>query len=190
MLLLAYSVPAVMMMVVKSSTPQAECAMIKCMVVNTGIVAMCKVDAVMSATIRMIACGNTEIEVVAVGIAVPDTHSPRTTCHIYGTIEVVALHKPAVLTVAEHIQEVFVAHVEQVVVIVNGIVVSIHHIIYHLIHLIEKIKIDLIYIVVLTVRESEFMSHTVGKESCLSTDLGQTHRCKTLYTDSCQGYKH
>ena len=151
---------------------------------------MSEVYAVVSPCISMVARRNTEVEVVAVGIAVPDAHPPRVTYHIYGTVEVVALHKLAVLTVAEHIHEVFVAHVEQVVVIVDGIVISVYHIVYHLIHLIEEVEVDFIHIVVLTVREPQLMSHTVGKEACLATDIGQTHRCKTLCTDSCQGYKH
>jgi len=172
MLLLAYMFPAIVMVMVIASTPQAECPVIQCMVIHAGIVAVSEVYAVVSTDIRVVTCGGAEVEVVAVGIAIPDTHTPRVTYHIYGAVEVVALHKPAVLAVAEHIHEVFVAHVEQVVVIVDGIVVSVHHIVYHLIHLIEEVEVDFIHIVVLTVRESEFMSHTVCKEACLATDIG------------------
>ena len=190
MLVLAYAVPTVVMVVVVSAAPQTECTVEQGVVIQVGIVAVGKVYAIVGATIGVIACGCAEIEVVAVGVAVPDTHAPCVSCHIYRTVEVVAIDKPAVLAAAENIHEVFVAHVEQIVVVVDGIVVAIHHIVDYLIHLIQEVKVDFIYVVVLTVRESQFVSHTVGKEARLATDVGQTHRCITLCTDSCQSYKH
>ncbi len=178
------------MVVIIASTPQAERAAKQLVSIHSSIVAVSEMYAIVGTCISMVACGNTEVEVVAVGVTVPNTHSPRMTYHIYRTIEVVAVHKLAVLSVAKYIHEVFVTYIQQIVVIVNGIVVSVYHIIYHLVHLIKKIKVDFIHIVVLTVRESQLVSHTISKETCFTTDVCQTHRCETLRTDSCQGYKH
>lgn len=189
-LLLACAMPAIVVMVVVSSTPQAECAVIECVMIHTGIVAVCKMDAIVSTTIGVIVHRYTKVEIVAICITCIDTHPPSAIYHIDRTIEIVAIDKSAVLTVTEHIHKVLIAHIEQIVIIVNGIVIAIHYIVNHLVHLIEEIKINLIYIIVLAVTESKFMSHTVGKEACLTTDFRQTHRRITLYTYSCQGYKH
>lgn len=134
--------------------------------------------------------GSTEVEVVTVCIVCPDAHSPRVPHHVKRTVEVVTVHEPAVLIVTEHIHEVLVAHVEQVVIIVDGVVISIHHIIDNLIHLIQEVEVDFVHIFKLAVREAQLMSHTVGQEARFATDIAQTHCCETLCADSCQGYKH
>lgn len=189
-LLLACAMPAIVVMVVVSPTPQAECTVIECVMIHTCIVTVCKVDTVVGTTVGVIMSRYTKVEIVAVSITRIDTHAPTPLYHIDRTVEIVAIDKPAVLTVTEYIHKVLIAHIEQVVVIVNGIVITIHYIIDYLVHLIEEVEINLIHIFVLAVAESKFISHTVGKETCFATDLRQTHRCITLCTYSCQGYKH
>ena len=189
MLLLAYRHPAIVVVVTVAHTPQAECAMEQYMLVSVSIETMGEMNAIVRTAIRVISDRNTEVEVVTVIIALPDAHSPGTAYHVYRAIEVVTFHELAVLSVAQHIHQVLITYIEQIVVIVNGIIVSEHHIVYHLIDLIEEVEVDFIHIVVLAVRESEFVSHTIGQEACFATDIAQTH-CHTLYTDSCQGYPH
>lgn len=189
MLLLTYRHPAIVMVMTIAYTPQAECAMEQNMFVSVSIETMGEMNAIVSTVISVIGYGDAEVEVVAVIIAFPDAHSPSTAYHIQRTIEVIALHELAILSIAQHIHQILITYIEQIVVIVNGIVVSEHHIIYHLIDLIEEVKVDFIHIVVLAVRESEFVSHTIGQEACFATDIAQTH-CHTLCTDSCQGYQH
>lgn len=150
-LLLTYAVPAIVVVVMETASPQAESAVIQSVVIQSCIIAVGKVNTVVCANIRVVACGHAEVEVVAVVVTVPDTHSPRTTYHIYRTVEVVAIDESTVLTATEHIHEVFVAHIEQVVIIVNSIVVSIYYIVYYLVHLIQEVKVDFIHVVVLTV---------------------------------------
>ena len=190
MLLLAYAVPTIVMVMMIAATPQAECAMEEGMVIQVGIVAVNKVYTVVGSAICVIACGNTEVEVITVTIAVPYAHAPRIPYHIYRTIEIVALHKPTVLAATEHIHEVLITHIEQIVVVVDCIIVSIYHVVYHLVHLIQEVKVDFIHVIVLTVRESQLMSHTVSKEACLTTHVGQVHRGITLCANSCQSHKH
>ena len=135
----------------ETASPQAESAVIQSVVIQSSIIAVGKVNTVVGTNIRVVACGHAEVEVVAVVVTIPDTHSPRTTYHIYRTVEVVAVDESTVLTATEHIHEVFVAHIEQVVIIVNSIVVSIYYIVYYLVHLIQEVKVDFIHVVVLTV---------------------------------------
>lgn len=182
--------PAIVMVMLITSTPQTECTMIELVLISVGIVAVSEVDTVVSSNIGVIACGDTEVIVIAVGVAIPDTHTPCVAYHIYRTIEIVAIHKPAVLAAAKHIHEILIAHVEQIVVIVDGIVVSIYHIVYDLVYLVEEVEVDFIHVIVLAVRQSEFVSHTVGEEAGFTTDVVQAHCSITLCTDSCQDYHH
>ena len=187
---LANAQPTIVMVVLIASTPQTECTMIELVIIPVGIVAVSEVDTVVGPDIGVIACRDAEVIVVAVGVATPDAHTPCVTYHIYRTIEIVAIHKPAVLAAAKHIHEILITHVEQVVVIVDGIVVSIYHIVYDLVHLVEEVEVDFIHVIVLAVRQSELVSHTVGEEAGFTTDVAQTHGCITLCTDSCQDYHH
>ena len=150
-LLLTYAVPAIVVVVMETASPQAESAVIQSVVIQSCIIAVGKVNTVVGTNIRVVACGHAEVEVVAVVVTVPDTHSPRTTYHIYRTVEVVTVDESTVLTATEHIHEVFIANIEQIVVIVNSIVVSIYYIVYYLVHLIQEVKVDFIHVVVLTV---------------------------------------
>jgi hypothetical protein len=106
----------------------------------------------MSTIISIVEGRNAKVEVVAVRIAIPDAHSPSTSRHIDGAIEVVACHKPTILAITKYIHQVLVAHIEQIVVIVDGIIVSEHHIVEHLVGLVEEIKVDFKHIVILAVR--------------------------------------
>ena len=150
-LLLTYAVPAIVVVVMETASPQAESAVIQSVVIQSCIIAVGKVNTVVGTNIRVVACGHAEVEVVAVVVTIPDTHSPRTTYHIYRTVEVVTVDESTVLTATEHIHEVFVAHIKQVVIIVNSIVASIYYIVYYLVHLIQEVKVDFIHVVVLTV---------------------------------------
>lgn len=151
MLILAYAVPAIVVVVIVTASPQAECAVIQSVVIQSSIVAVAEVDTVVGTAISMVACGYAEVEVVAVVVTVPDTHSPGMTYHIYRTEEVVAVDKSTVLTATEHINEVLVAHIEQIVVVVYSIVISIYYIVDYLVYLIQEVKVDFIHVVVLTV---------------------------------------
>jgi hypothetical protein len=121
------------------------------MLISISIETVCEVYATMSTIISIVEGRNAKVEVVAVRIAIPDAHSPSTSRHIDGAIEVVACHKPTILATAKHIHQVLVAHIEQIVVIVDGIVVAIYHIVNNLVCLIEEVEVYLIHIFILSV---------------------------------------
>ena len=160
-----------MLVVIIASSPQAKRAIKQFVTISVSIVTEVKVYAVVRTIIGQVACGSAKVEVVAIVISIPDAHTPRASCHVYRAEEVVTFHELAVLIVAQHIHEVLIAHIEQVVVIVYGIVISIHHIVNHLVHLIEEVKVYLIHILILAVREPKLMPHAVGEEACFATDF-------------------
>ena len=181
--------PAVVVVMVVSATPKAECAVVQGVVIHRCIVAVGKVYAVVGSAIGMIARGGAIIVVVAVGVAGIDTHTPSVPVHIQRTVEVVALDEAAVLPAAKHIHEVFVAHIEQIVVVVDGVVVAVRHIVDDFVDLVEEVEVYLIHIFILAVAESKLVSHTVSEESCFTADVHNTHCCPTVDVNSCQGYK-
>ena len=140
-----------MFVVIDAYVPQAESANIEIVSISVSIEAEREMYTIVCTIIAMIIHGCTEVEIIAITVATPDSHGPSVTYQMYGTEEIVAIHKLAVLTAAKHIHEVFVTHIEQIVIIIDGIVISEHHIVEYLINLIEEIKIDLIHIFVLTI---------------------------------------
>lgn len=189
-LVLAAAVPAIVMVVCISPTPKTESAVVYRMVVHAGIIAMLEVYAVVCTNIGMIAGGSIEVEIVTIVVALIDAQPPRVTYHIDGTVEVVAVDESTVLAVAQHVHQIFVAHIKQVVIVVDGIIVAVYDIVDNLAHLIQEVEIDFIHIIILAVIESELVAHAVGKEAGIATDVMQVYRRKTLCADSCQGYRH
>lgn len=179
-----------MLVVINAYVPQTESTHIETVFIPVGIEAEREVYAIVRTIIIVIVHGRIVIVIVAIAVSAPYSHRPFATYQMYGTEEVVAIHKLTVLTAAKHIHQIFVAHIEQIVIIIDGIVISKHHIVEHFINLIEEVKIDFIHIFILTIRESELISHTITEEAGLAADIRQTHCCKTLCTDSCQSYKH
>ena len=146
--------------------------------------------AIVSTTIVMIANGSTKVEIVTIIIARIDSQRPIITYHIDRTIEIITIDKLAILAITQYIQEVLITHIEQVVIIIHCIIIAIHDIINHLIYMIEEIEVDFVHIFILTIAESQLMAHTIGKETCFTTYITQTHCRPTVGTNSCQGYKH
>lgn len=148
-------------MVLITYSPQTERTFKENMQVSVGIETVRKMYAAVSTIIRIVERGDAKVEIVAIRITIPDTHTPRAIHHIDGAIEVVAIHKLTILAIAKHIHQVLIAYIEQIVVIIDGIIVSEHHIVEHLVGLMKEIKVDFKHIVILTVRESELVSHAV-----------------------------
>ena len=140
-----------MFVVITTYLPQAEFTYIEFVFIPVSIIAEREVYAIVCTIIIVITYGHIEIEIVTITVAAPYSHRPFITYQMYGTEEVVSIHKLTVLPTAKHIHEVFITHIKQIVVIVDGIVIPKHHIVNHLIDLIEEIKINLIHIFVLTI---------------------------------------
>lgn len=134
-LILACAMPAIVMTMFISTTPQAERSMIQCMCIDASVIAMNKMYAIVSATVSMIVYRYTEVEIVVVRILCIDTHPPCIAYHMDRTVEIVPIDKSAVLTTTKHIHEVFVTYIEQIIVIVYRIVISVYNIIDNFIHL-------------------------------------------------------
>ena len=130
------TLPSVVVVMYIAATPKAKCSVIECMAVVCGVVAVSEVYAIVCSTIAMVAHGGAIVEVVAVIVVCIDAHAPAVAYHIYRTVEVITVDKLAVLAATQHIHEVFVTYIEQIVVVVYRVVVSIYHVVDDLVGII------------------------------------------------------
>ena len=100
MLLLTDTLPTIVVVVIATYAPQTKCTIEEHMLIPIGIETVRKMYAIVSTTISIIECGYTKVKVIAISITFPDAHSPCGTRHIDGAIEVVALDKLTILTIA------------------------------------------------------------------------------------------
>lgn len=162
-LMIAYAISTVIVMMVIAS------AVITCIVV---------VRAVMSAAIGAIMVRPREIEMVVVGVGDVDAERPASTVYIYRTVEVGRLHEPAELTVAQHPAQVVVAHVQIVVIAVQGPLFASKHVVHQISDAGDKVVVYLVHIVVLLCIEIQFVGHLVRKEKSFLAHFAVAH-CRT-----------
>lgn len=162
-LMIAYAISTVIVMMVIAS------AVITCIVV---------VRAVMSAAIGAIMVRPRKIEMVAVGVGDVDAERPASTVYIHRTVEVGRLHKPPELTVAQHPAQVVVAHVQIVVIAVQGPLFAPKHVVHQVSDAGDEVVVYLVHIVVLLRIELQFVGHLVRKEKSFLADLAVAH-CRT-----------
>ena len=159
-------------------------------VVAVAIEAIVIVNAEVSTGIDVIDAGKPIVEVVAVVIVLVDAEDEVRAGVIEGTVEILPPHEFLELTAAEHIAQILVAEVEQIVVVVDCIVVAIDHVVDHLIDVPEEVVVDFIDIDPLFVREPQFVTHPVGQEPGFATDLHGAEHCARIQTDGCQDHHH
>lgn len=58
--------PSIVVVMIISPTPEAECAVIECMIIDACIVAIFEVYTIVGSTIAMVIYGDTEVKVVAI----------------------------------------------------------------------------------------------------------------------------
>ena len=110
-LFLTDTMPTIVMVMLVSTTPKAECSVIEGVVIHPRIVAMRKVYTIMGPTISMIASRYAKIVVITIRITRINTHSPSAINHINGAIEIITINESAILSASKHIHEVFISHI-------------------------------------------------------------------------------
>ena len=93
-------------------------------VVAVAIESKMEVSAVVQASIGVEDRGSSVVEVRTVGVVRIDSESPISTRVIDGAEEVLYLEESPVLTATEHVAKIVVAHIKQIVIVVDGIVVA------------------------------------------------------------------
>jgi hypothetical protein len=150
----AFTLPSVVVVVNITAAPQAECSVIECVVIVCCIVTVRKVYAIVCSTITVIAYGCAVVEVVTVIVVCIDTHSPTISYHIDRAIEVIAVDESTILATTQYIHEIFVTHIEQIIVVVYSIIVSVYYIVNDLIGIVKEVEVNLIHIFILAIAES------------------------------------
>ena len=139
------------------------------------------------ATISVVVAWSVIVEELVVGVCHVDAQIPLLARAEDGTVEVIGLHELAILIIGEHITGILVAAVQQRVIIVDGIPISAHHIVHHLVGLIQEVVIDFVEVVILAWGEIQLVRHAVGKETCTCAYLGLAHGgCTQSGAEDCQ----
>ena len=159
-------------------------------VVAVAIKSKMEVSAVVQASIGVEDRGSSVVEVRAVGVVRIDSESPISARVIDGAEEVLYLEESPVLTATEHVAKIVVAHVKQVVVVVDGIVIAEDYVVDDFVDIPEVVVVNLENVLKLSTAESEFVAHAVAQEACLPADFGITEACKAAHADGCQSQRH
>jgi len=165
-------------------------AHIACKVVAVAIETIVIVNAEVRSGIDVIDAGKPVVEVVTVVVPLVDAEDEVRAGVVDGTVEILPSQEFLELTATEHIAQVFVAEVEQIIIVVDCIVVAINHVVNHLIDIPEEVVVDFIDIYPLFVGEPQFITHPVGQEPGFATNLHGAEHCARIQTDGCQDHHH
>ncbi len=117
-----------------------------------------------------------KIEMTVIGIRDIYPERPLAPAGIDRTIEIIRLQEPAVLGLVEYIPQIIVPEIQRSIIFLHGPVVSTHHIIHHIPYGIDKVIVDLVYVVVLSIAQVQLIPHLICQETCLFSHLAHTHR--------------
>lgn len=117
-----------------------------------------------------------KIEMVVIGISDIYPEKPLAPARVDRTIEIIRLQETSVLGLVQYISQVIVPEIQRGIIFFHGPVISTYHIIHHIPYRIDKIVVDLIYIVVLGIAQIQFIPHLICQETCLFSHLTHAHR--------------
>lgn len=116
-----------------------------------------------------------KIEMIVIGISDIYPERPLAPARVDRTIEIIRLQEAPVLGLVQYIPQVIVPEIQGGIILLHGPVVPTYHIIHHIPYRIDKIVIDLIYIVVLGMAQVQFIAHLICQETCLFSHLAHAH---------------
>jgi hypothetical protein len=117
------------------------------------------------------------VEQAVVGVYIIYTEVPFACRYVYGAIEILQIHEPAILTIAEHVAEVVVAQIESIIIVLDSPLVTIDNIVERVAQRIDEVEVYLVYIFILTIAQSQLISHLVGEVESFFTNSAVAHAC-------------
>ena len=137
------------------------------MLVASGVISVVSV----TTAVGLIARRRIVVEEAAVAIDRIDAERPVLARAVDWAIEVVELHELRKLAGIKHIAHIFVAHVKQAIILVDGVMIAIHHIVHDAIGRIDEVIVDLVAVIVLHRRKVELVGHAVAQEARVAADI-------------------
>lgn len=157
------------------------------MMMAATVVVVVVVDVRVSTTVATVDGRRIEIEERAVAVDRVDAECPAATRAVDRAIEVIERDEAGILAGIEHEAEILIAVVEQAVVLIDGIVIAIHHIVHDTVNGVDEIEVDLIAVIVLHRSQVEFVGHAVAQEACIGANVAHRH-CEHLSGHSQQNH--
>lgn len=133
------------------------------------------IGAIMMAGITMVYSRTRHEKQTGMDITQVNTESPTGCRLVDWTIEILRLQEMTILGGCQDITEVVVANIQIVIIVVNGPLISIKHIVHNGTDGIDKVVIDFIHIIHLPTVETKFITHLVGKIQRFLADPGTRH---------------
>ena len=113
-----------------------------------------------------------------------DAELPNAASAIDGAVEIFRCDKTLILTACEHITQIVVAVIQQVIILIDSIAVAVNDIVHDAVDLIDVVEVDFENVIILRGAEVKLVCHSVAQESRMiangtcteSKHLGDSHQ--------------
>ena len=161
------------------------------MIAASSIVAVGEVMTSVTSVIGVVDQRGIIVEEPMVRVDVEDAEQPVAGIRIDGAEEIVQRNECQILGLCHDVAQVVVAVIKVVVVPVDILGITVHHLVHDGIDGGNEIIVDLIAVLNLLRREVKLVSHTIGQETCVLADRhrGQGEGLNRSGDGYCQGNK-
>lgn len=161
------------------------------MIAASSIVAVGEVMTSVTSVIGVVDQRGIIVEEPMVRVDIEDAEQPVAGIRIDGAEEIVQRNECQILGLRHNVAQVVVAVIEVVVVSVDILGITVHHLVHDGIDGGNEIIVDLIAVLNLLRREVKLVSHTIGQETCVLADRhrGQGEGLNRSGDGYCQGNK-
>lgn len=112
-----------------------------------------------------------EIEMMDIGIDQINAQLPTALMRTIRPIEMLSLQESAILRTAENPTQIIVTDIQTIVITVQRTTITIHYFHPQRSYMRQKVVVYFIHIIVLLRTESQFVSHPVGQETDITTQI-------------------
>lgn len=134
------------------------------------------------AVVRRIVIRLTKVKEITIGIGKVNAETPVVAGCINRTVEIVYLCKSSVLVAVQYPTHIIVTHIEQIIVAIHCPLFAAQNIVHQVANGVDKIVIDFVCIVALSVAQVQFVRHLIGKEASFFAYSTFAHACHTCAT--------
>ena len=140
------------------------------MIAASSIVAMREVMTSVTSVIGVVDQRGIIVEEPMVRVDIEDAEQPVAGIRIDGAEEIVQRNECQILGLRHNVAQVVVAVIEVIVVPVDILGITVHHLVHNGIDRCNEIIVDLIAVLNLLRREVELVSHAISQETCVLAD--------------------
>jgi len=145
------------------------------MMITPAVIAVAIVRTIVAATIRTVMIWPRKIEMIMIGIGYVNPERPTSATDINRTVEISCLHKTAILLIAQYPMEIVIAHIQIVVITIQGPFLTPKDIIHQIAYTGNEVIIYFVHVIILFCIQIQFIGHLVRKKAGLFTHFAVAH---------------